>query len=240
MKPNLSAPWKLLILMCALSGTVHLAHAGRPLGTDDAGVADAGTCQIESWIERQDSQHTWFTSPACGVVSGVEFGAEYVRPEHSSTAGVAAGLALKWVPESWQMSTAWGDLGLGLKLSTGHAKPAGATWETSDSTVALLASLNATDTVSVHVNAGLTRDRASQVNGTLLNVAAVWTPASPWLLFAETQAYNHTDVFGKPVTSAGVRYWLIPDKLGVDLTTSHQSKAPALWSFGIGWYGLFK
>lgn len=229
-----------MLLTGVLAGVVSAAHAGRPLGTDDAGVADAGTCQVESWIERQDKQHAWVTSPACGVISGVELGAEYVRPEHSGTLGVSAGMALKWVPESWQMVTPWGDLNWGLKVSTGHAKPPGAQWETTDSTVALLATLSASDNVAVHVNTGVTRDRASSVNGTLLNVAAVWTPAEPWLLFAETQAYTHTDVFGKPVTSTGVRYWLISDKLGVDLTASHQPNSPTLWTFGIGWYGLFK
>lgn len=229
-----------LSMSCLLLCAGHTAHAGRPLSTDDAGVADAGTCQLESWIERQDRKHMWVTSPACGVVPGLEIGAEYVRPEHRDTVQAEAGLALKWVPESWQHATPWGDLGLGLKLASGHAKPTGQGWETTESTVALLASLAASETVSVHMNTGITRDRASQVNGTLLNLAAVWTPSPTWLLFAETQVSTRTEVFGKPVTSAGVRYWLMPDQLGLDLTSSHQSGSDTRWTFGVGWYGLFK
>jgi len=229
-----------LSLSVLLLSILNLTYAGRPLSTDDAGVADAGTCQLESWLERQDSQHAWVTSPACGVVKGLEIGAEYVRPEHRGTVRAEAGLALKWVPDAWQVSTPWGDLGLGLKLSSGHVKPTGGGWQTSDSTVAVLASLLASDAVSVHVNTGVTRDRASQINGTLLNVAAVWTPNVPWLLFVETQASSHTDVFGKPVTSTGLRYWLVPDQLGLDLTASHQSDSATRWTLGVGWYGLFK
>lgn len=228
MKLNTDASLTTLVLLGALYCTMGLAQAGRPLGTDDAGVADAGSCQLESWIERQGGQHAWVTSPACGVINGVEIGAEYVHPEHRTTVDVEAGIALKWVPDTWQTTTAWGDLGFGLKFSTGHAKPAGASWSTTDSTVAVLGTLTPSDTVSVHVNTGVTRDRASKTNGTLLNVAAAWTPAASWLLFAEAQGYNHTDVFGKPVTSTGVRYWIISEKLGVDLTASHQSNAPTL------------
>jgi hypothetical protein len=229
-----------LSMSCLLLCAGHTAHAGRPLSTDDAGVADAGTCQLESWIERQDSEHIWVTSPACGLLPGLELGAEYVHPENREDIHAEAGLALKWVPESWQFNTPWGDLGLGLKLSSGHVKPRGDGWQTSESTVAVLASLAASDEVSVHVNTGVTRDRASHVKGTLLNVAAVWTPSASWLLFAETQASSHTDIFGKPVTSAGVRYWLMPDQLGLDLTSSHQSGSDTRWTFGVGWYGLFK
>lgn len=57
-------------LLVALS-----AHAGRPLMTDDAGVANRGTCQVETWAERQGPALRWVTAPACGLV-------------------------LKWVPEA--------------------------------------------------------------------------------------------------------------------------------------------
>jgi len=214
--------------------------AGRPLATDDAGTADAKTCQVESWIEKQASEHEWVVSPACGLVDGVELGFEYARPESINDVTAEAGLALKWVPASWQTSTAWGDLNFGLKFSTGHAKPVGSGWRPVDRGALLLATLVPNEQWTVHGNLGAVYDRDNKTTGTVLNVATTYTPTDNWLVFAEVQANDKHEVFDKNVLSSGVRYWLVPDKLGVDLTASHQKGALTLWTVGFGWYGLFK
>jgi hypothetical protein len=214
--------------------------AGRPLSTDDAGTADAKSCQVESWVEKQDKESAWVISPACGLVDGIELGFEYVRPETRDEIKAEAGLALKWVPASWQTSTAWGDLNFGLKFATGHAKPVGSGWRPVERGALLLATLVPNDRWTVHGNVGGVYDRESRTTGTVLNVATTYTPSNEWLVFGEVQANNKHDVFGKTVTSSGVRYWLVGDQLGVDVTASHQQGVPTLWTVGFGWYGLFK
>ncbi|WP_028769637.1 hypothetical protein [Silanimonas lenta] len=43
------------------------AHAARPLITDDAAVVEAGTCQIEAWIEGRRGDSTRWLSPGCAL-----------------------------------------------------------------------------------------------------------------------------------------------------------------------------
>ena len=56
------------------------ANAGRPLASDDAGTADAGTCQVEVWAERSDRDRATVIAPACGIAKGVELGSDYTLP----------------------------------------------------------------------------------------------------------------------------------------------------------------
>jgi hypothetical protein len=67
--PRLFGALLLLILSDA-------SRAGRPLTTDDAGVAEAGSCQIESWLEHQPGTpgprqpQGFVLAPACGLAPG--------------------------------------------------------------------------------------------------------------------------------------------------------------------------
>ncbi|WP_036248260.1 MULTISPECIES: hypothetical protein [unclassified Methylibium] len=80
------------------------AHAGRPLGTDDAGTAGATTCQVESWAERNSStrERTWVVSPACGVGDAVEINLELARTVPDGGTRLESGLAVKWVDPAWK------------------------------------------------------------------------------------------------------------------------------------------
>ena len=72
--PRSLAAWA--VLLCA----APLAMAGRPLSSDDASTADAGTCQVEAWSARdtRDTNDTRSASarsvvlaPACGLAAGL-------------------------------------------------------------------------------------------------------------------------------------------------------------------------
>jgi hypothetical protein len=225
------------LLALSIVGT---AVAGRPLATDDAATASARTCQIETWIEKQSSDHAWVMSPACGLVDGVELGFEYVHPELPNEARAEAGLALKWAPAFLQNTTAWGQFDFGLKLSAGHIKSLDQGWQQVDHGYLLLASWMPSDAWAVHVNAGRSHDRANNNMVTLLNAATTFAPSASWLVFVEAQTSSKQSVYGKTVVSTGVRYWLRPETLGLDLTASRQPSNATVYSIGVGWYGLFE
>ena len=216
------------------------AFAGRPLLTDDAGVADAGTCQLESWSERQGPARAWVTAPACGLAAGVELGADYTLPRPRDPVRARAGLALKWVPEGWKVESALGEINWGLTLSGAWRQPTGAPWQGSASALLGLMSWKVGESFTVHTNVGLVRDRSSAQSASLFNAALVWTPMERLLLVAETQTNSKPDVLGGTVVGLGARWWLIKDSLGLDLTSSREAVlgAKAVWTLGLGWYGI--
>ena len=76
--PTLSLkPWQ--AIACWALSMPLVAHAGRPLAVEDAGVNPVGQCQVESWLERglaSGSETHLVLAPACGVFDGVELGLE--------------------------------------------------------------------------------------------------------------------------------------------------------------------
>ncbi len=223
--------------LCALASW---AHAGRPLSTDDAATADAGTCQVETWHEHAGSERALVLAPACGMWPGAEVAFDTTWPTPRDVVRQEAGLALKLAPASWKLDSGVGEFNFGLKLAGAWSKPAGSAWQSGGVTLLGLASLKAHEQLAVHANLGVSRDRASSTRGTVFNLALVWAPHEPVLLFAEAQGNNKKDVFGGTLTTAGARWWLVKEKLGLDFTASRESGAsgPARYSVGLGWYGI--
>lgn len=231
---------RLSLLAAALVALGSSTWAGRPLATDDAGTAATGSCQVEGWIERAGAEGALVVAPACGVAKGVELGFDYTRPRYRDALHGSAGLALKWVPEAWRADSAFGPINLGLKLAQAFDRPVGANWRGSDTGALVLATLQASDDWTVHANLGATRERSSGSTAAVLNLALVWTPHAQALAFAETQANNRRPVFGGTLNTVGGRWWLTPDRLGLDLTASREAGVGGAtrWTVGLGWYGL--
>jgi hypothetical protein len=69
---TLSMPFKLTTLAMILSATMA-AHAGRPLGVDDASVNDKGAGHVESWVARDSAKNTIVNlAPAYAPVDDLE------------------------------------------------------------------------------------------------------------------------------------------------------------------------
>jgi len=230
----------LAITATTLAACAPVAFAGRPLATDDAGVADTGKCQIEAWFERARGEHALAAAPACGVAAGWELGAEVTRDRAQGQTTHTIGLAAKWVPAAFKFASRLGTLNIGLKVAAGRAKAPGTGWRASEHIALALASLEATPTLAMHLNLGATRDAALHANATLLNAALVWSAGERALLFAEAQGNDRSAVFGGFIRTAGARWWLVKDTLGLDLTASRQagSSSGTRWGIGFGWYGL--
>ncbi len=79
-----------------LLGALGHAHAGRPLGVDDAGVNDAGHGHLEMWWEGPRGERgTVLAAPAYAPIEGLELGALLARDlqGHATLQGVQA----KWL-----------------------------------------------------------------------------------------------------------------------------------------------
>ena len=224
----------------ALLAGLDPSWAGRPLASDDAGAAEHGTCQVEGWVERARSDRASVVAPACGIAHGVELGFDYTLPSPRDTLRASAGVALKWVPEAAKVGTALGELNFGLKLGAAYDRLAGQGWQRAETGVLALATLQASDALAMHANLGLARETGGPTTATVLNLALVWTPNEHALLFVESQANDKRAVFGGTVSTVGARWWLVKDRLGLDLTAGREAGAGSgtVWSLGFGWYGI--
>ena len=229
-----------MLALCAGAASTS-ARAARPLATDDAGVADTGTCQLEAWYGSARADRAIVLAPACGIAAGWELGGDAARAHEQGQTAAAVAVAAKWVPAVGMLATPVGPLTLGLKASTARAREQGSGWDALGHSVLALATLEATPNIVLHFNLGAVRDAALHASGTLLNAALAWSAGESALLFAEVQANDRSALFGGAIRTAGARWWLVKDTLGLDFTASRQagSDSGTRWSFGFGWYGLF-
>lgn len=65
MKPRLA-------FLCLSSLLPTVAWAGRPLFTDDAGLTESRTCQMEAWFQRSKDTSEWWALPACNPFGNFE------------------------------------------------------------------------------------------------------------------------------------------------------------------------
>lgn len=222
-----------------LLALAQAAFAGRPLASDDAGTAALRTCQVEAWLARSAGDRAWTLAPACGIADGIELGADFSLIDPRTPLRQTGGLSLKWAPDALSFKTAAGALALGVKLGTAFEQPAGAGWRRGTHGALALASWAPRPSWVLHANVGPERDRASGQTSTLVNLALVWAPGARGLVFAEAQASDRPLLFGNALRSAGARWWLVPERLGVDISASRSVGASStLWTLGLGWYGL--
>ena len=228
---HISAKWILsgLGAIACLSS----AHAARPLTVDDTGVNDIGTCQLESWRDHEHGSRHLHIAPTCGVLPGLELNLELVRSMPSSEQSQGRFLGFRWIPASAQ----WGGWQFGMKAGWLQEKPAEQTrWQDGNWSAALMASRPLSDSVTLLVNLGHTHLTDQQQKLTTHGVALMWHFSPRWMLYAEALGdTRHTVQKG-----AGVRYWLIPEVLGLDLTAMRTtSRADSrIWGVGFGWYGI--
>ncbi len=222
-----------------LSLSACLAWAGRPLNTDDASAADPGVCQLEGWVTSAGSERAFVLAPACGLVEGLELGTDYAVLKPGDNNRAAATLSIKIVPDALRSETPVGDLNFGFKLGAGFAQSPYTGWRSAGGAASVLATLSPNDDWSLHLNLGVLRDRDSGKSGGQANLALTWTPREEMLLFAEYLGGTRRDVFGGSISSAGGRWWLIKERLGLDLSVSRVagSELGTVWSLGFGWYG---
>lgn len=184
------------------------AQAGRPMATDDAGITEAGACQLESWAQRSQGLNEYWMVPACNFTGNLEVAVGRTRIDtgfgHDSTTLVQGKTLFKpLATNSWGIGVAAGVrfrkeyVGSGDKYAYIPLS-----WSFAD------------DRLLVHSNIGWLRDGVTRRD------------AVTWALGAETALARRTSISaeafgqhkGKPSWQIGARHWLIADRVQVDLT----------------------
>ena len=200
--------------------------AARPFVTDDARIVDPRSCQIESFVKRQQrtrEAESWFL-PGCNPWSNLELTAGAFRvapsPRGTGTHAILQGKTLvkPVATDSW---------GLGFALGAEHfyqspSRPEsrGDGWKPYINTVASYSI--AADAVIVHANLGYARDRLEQRDLKNWGLGAEIRLGGQWSAIVEGYQVTHE----KPSQQIGVRFWFIPDRLQFDGTLGHQSNGP--------------
>jgi hypothetical protein len=185
--------------------------------TDDARIVDAKACQVESWARRgRDSMEYW-ALPACNPFGNAELtfgGARHtVGDERGFTNQViqAKTLFKPYEPGGW-------GVGLGVGTTRHPHRDTGAGWPGDPYFYVPFSLAVGSDDWVLHLNAGAVRRRD------LARTLATWGLGNEVRL-AES-LYFIPEVFGsdrgRPFYQAGVRYWLVKDRLQVDATIGNR------------------
>ncbi|MGC4062248.1 MAG: hypothetical protein QM749_15935 [Aquabacterium sp.] len=216
-------------------GAVLTPHswAGRPLGTEDAGTNSQAQCQVEAWVDSASEGRQTHVAPACGLIDGLELGLEWVKATPGDTLPQGRSGALKWAPD-W---LGWHGWRFGAKVSAGQEKaPDDARWRNASLAALGIASYTVSPEWTVHVNMGRARNRLAGVTAATYGTALVWTPHERWLVFGEVTGDSRTPA----MQTIGMRWWMLPEQLGLDVTSSRTNATSdsAAWGLGLGWYGI--
>jgi len=209
------------------------AQAGRPLSTDDAGVIPQGECQVESWYQSADGAHETHLAPGCGIGHDTEFDAEAI---HLSPAVDDRDAFVVQLKTALPTLDAYG-WSFAAKLNAGAVHPAGGNqWRSDAYSATGIATHHLGDDLDLHLNLGAERRQRERITATTYAAALVWNAAPQALLFAEVLG---DDKAGATQT-LGARWWLQPERIGLDLTVGRQAGVPdsRFVTVGLCFYGL--
>jgi anti-sigma regulatory factor (Ser/Thr protein kinase) len=193
------------------------AHAARPMITDDARIVDAKACQVESWARHSRDSTEYWALPACNPTGNAELTFGGAR----STLGDERG----FTNQVMQVKTLFrpyepGGWGVGVAVgTTRHPHRDSATrWPGDPYFYVPFSTAVGSDDWVMHVNAGAVRRRD------LSRTHATWGLGSELRL--SPSAYFIPEVFssdrGRAFYQAGVRYWLVKDRVQVDATSGNR------------------
>jgi len=202
-------------------------HAARPMVTDDARIVDAQSCQVESWIRTNRGSREYWALPGCNFTGNLELtlgGARTSDAEGLRTSDIQ----LQGKTLFRAMDTdGWGiGLAVGALRHPGDGRKVGEWY----SYVPVSFSLNH-DKAFVHANVGMIRNNNTSSTRATWGVGTeIQLGERSWLV-AESFKQNE----GQPFFQAGVRYWIVPNRVQVDATVGNRmgSSSRERW-FSIG------
>ena len=203
------------------------AQAARPMVTDDARIADAGACQLETWVQNNRASTEYWALPACNFTGNLELtlGGALTR-QAGQTRTTDAVMQGKTVLRPLE-TNGWG---LALAAGTNHrplANGGSRNWYVNAPVSFSLRD----DAVMLHANLGWLRDGEIRRDRLTWGLGAEARLAERAWLIAETFGQNR----GKPSYQFGLRRWLIVDRVQIDATygNPYGTDTRARW-FSIG------
>ena len=191
-----------------------VAHAARPMVTDDARIVDPQACQVETWVRtNQDARGAYWAVPACNPTGNLEltYGASVERDAGEKRVGASFAQAKTQLrplqPNEWGLSVT-----AGRYLERASA-PGERNVPSNYLNVPFSLSLR-NDDILLHANAGLRRDMAQGRNFGNWGLSSEIRLRERLQLIVETYGEAHSSTLAQ----GGLRLWLIPDRLQVDAT----------------------
>lgn len=209
------------------------ALAYRPLATDDASVNPPGKCQLEAWGVHAQGYDDWHVAPACGIGADLEIGLEYLRFQAGQRDPYALSAQIKTVFPGLK----WGDWDFGAKLAAQTARTGSPKGWASESVALLgLASGTLAEDWTAHLNLGVDYRRRDDRTSGIYGAALVWDFIERAFVFVEVYGDSR---FGA-LRSAGARWWIFKDRLGLDATVGKQAgqAGSTFYTLGISYYGF--
>ncbi|WP_020182403.1 hypothetical protein [Methylotenera sp. 1P/1] len=209
-----------------------LVWAGRPFFTDDAGLTTAGKCQVESWVQvnQSDTKDMW-TVPACNPSGNFELslGLNYfqVSQQEDVKSYLLQGKTLfrELEANSWGLGFAAGVIRSGQQS------------EGTDFAYFPL-SISALDSdLMLHLNVGWLRDRTLSANRSTWGVGAEYALLPKAALFLE--AFG--DDAQKPLWHSGLNVALLPERIYLNLTYGRNlafADDNRFYSIGLNFYSI--
>ncbi|MEM5427916.1 hypothetical protein [Cupriavidus oxalaticus] len=201
-----------LAAVALLAAACRPALAARPLITDDARIVDPKSCQLESWMQVQSSGNEFWALPGCNptgnleltlggslqrVDGGTDFtnvqfqGKTLLRPLETGGYGVAFTAGVIHHPTAEQRKL-FGNVYVNLPVSFSFAE----------------------DRFLAHLNVGANRDTEAGQTRMTWGVGTETQVHPRVAIVAETFGENR----GKPSFQAGLRFWVVRDRMQVDTT----------------------
>jgi len=221
------------VLAAGLMLAAGPAIAGRPLSTDDASLEDAGVCHVESWWQRADTAHEWHFAPACGLAGNTELALELANYSPADTDRRALDFQIKTLLPALSL----GDWSFAAKFNVEQAQGASdGRWAADGYSATGIASWALSPDVALHLNLGVQRSVRDAMWSRSYAAALAWNAGTRWLSFVELGGDDQSSA----VRMIGARFWLIPDRLGLDFTIANQAGVPAsrLTTLGLSLYGI--
>lgn len=207
-----------LLALAATSFVCAPAGAARPMVTDDARIVDGKSCQVESWVRRnRDSTELW-ALPACNPTGNVEltFGGARTR-ENGESAFTDQVIQAKTIFQALEER----DWAYGLAVGTFRHphRPSARGWP-GDAYLYVPVSIKAGgDDWIVHLNAGATRHRDEGRTIGTWGLGNEVRLRDDLILIPEVFALDR----GRPFYQAGLRYWVVRDRVQVDATYGNRA-----------------
>lgn len=203
--------------------------AARPLLTDDARVVDPEHCQLESWTVGQTRAREWWALPACNVGGTLELAAGGQRVQESQATGATTGLTqAKKLLKELQPG------GVGLAFSVGAVFDRDRSLPYVNMPVSWM---SAGEGTLLHLNVGASaRPERSGVDRTFGVGLEQQFSESAWLI-----AERYSTSPQQWQAQAGVRWWIVPNRLQVDATSGRQHEGVLTGRFtSVGLRWIFK
>lgn len=194
-----------------------MASAARPFMTDDARITFDRSCQLESWTKRYAKSSEQWAFPACNFTGNLEITAGGGHARYADSAS-----SNDYVLQGKSMLRNLETNGYGVALAVGKVyHPAASTGPNAlgsnyayvPVTFSLL-----DDRAFVHANAGWARDRLTQRDNLTWGLGGEYTLVRQVNVMAETFGDNRTH----PYWQAGLRVFIVPDRVQIDSTIGNQ------------------